>query len=314
MPFSGWPQLSIHALNGALTPELLPFANRALPERALAPTDLAHLQYAALEVLDQILGYDFTGSSTEVEDKQTLVHVPKSWFILKEVSTVVTIFQAYAHSGGGAASTIALRCVNYLLAIDPSFFPDKAERLTLLKQIVVGLSEILESDLHFSEQANVHAFGNILSTLALHTKLLDLVKVPHFKAFLKKIEHFSGKTFFGFDIEQYDNCCYFILQFWGDIAKGLSAMPVSLFATSSPAPSIFGGSGTAAVTAASFGGAAAVAVAAAASAASPARAPVAPMKFFSPRVQASLFDHGGMDDGLGDAYVDIVPSCFDYLH
>jgi hypothetical protein len=128
-------------------------------------------------------------------------------------------FQAYTTGPADTCSVTALQCINQLLALESSFFSDLDERSRYVQTIVTGLIRILEADLHFSEQANVHAFGNILSTLALHHRLATLITFPQFSHLVSQVSNLTSRVFFGFEMEQYDNCVHFLLMFWSDIAK-----------------------------------------------------------------------------------------------
>jgi hypothetical protein len=172
-----------------------------------------------LRFVNRLISFLFVSICFGIVSKQTLIHVPHSWSVLKNESTIALLFQAYTSGPADSCSVLALQCINQLLALESSFFSDPEERSRYVQSIVTGLIRILDADLHFSVQANVHAFGNILSTLALHHRLATLISFPEFSHFVSQVSNLTSRVFFGFEMEQYDNCVHFLLMFWSDIAK-----------------------------------------------------------------------------------------------
>ena len=174
-----------------------------------------------LQLINQCLQYDFSGlASDEQGEEMTSIQAPNSWrpFFLPQTTHTV-LFKLYSTLPAEIAH-LAMSCLNSIAAVRRGLL-ETQERQECLKELMLGVSEVLTTEIHLDNPDCFHQFCRLILRLKANYQMSELVKQqPHFEHLLNQLSQFTIKIFSAL-AEFSPQSVYYVLNFW---ARQVSSM------------------------------------------------------------------------------------------
>ena len=167
-----------------------------------------------LQLINHCLQFDFTCLATdEQSDEMTSLQAPNSWrpFFLPQTTHTV-LFKLYSILPAEIAH-LAMSCLSSIAAVRRGLL-ESTERQELLKEFILGVSEILTTEIHLDNADCFHQFCRLILRLKANYQMSELVKQePHFEHLLNQVSQFTTKIFSALN-EFSPQSVYYVLSFW----------------------------------------------------------------------------------------------------
>lgn len=152
------------------------------------------LRHLTLQLLVEVLHFDFIGLRPDEGDDVGVIHIPNIWApLLNNPSTLELLFATY-HAVPPPFSTTAMEVLSQFASIRNSIYA-KERRQDVVNQFVDGFGKILNSQKDLQHELNAHHLMRALVRLKGNYQLKHIAASPNYPLFIQKVTDFSAFLF-----------------------------------------------------------------------------------------------------------------------
>jgi exportin-7 len=174
----------------------------------------------ALNLGIKCLSFDFIGTNPDESAEDVgAVQVPSSWrMVVQQPATMQLLFDMYATLQGATAAR-CIEMLTLLASVRRSMFSDDTERKRFLKQLMLGIRQVLQTQQGLDDADSYHEFCRLLGRLKSNYQLSELVRTDGYQEWIDLVAKFTINSFQQWQWSS--NSMHYLLGLWARLVVAI---------------------------------------------------------------------------------------------